>query len=94
MGQPTSGHALVSSAEHIGGWKLTWGTETSQYLQEEKESIDFLSSGERSGKSLNHAVARQHGVVGRRCGTRKASRTVWKVRRHRVIAPYAKAARP
>ena len=38
----------------------TQGTETSKYLEEkkekrflEKEKLDFLSSGERKGKSLN-----------------------------------------
>ena len=37
----------------------TWGTETSQYPEEEKEYIDSLSSGERRGKSPN-----QRGVIG------------------------------
>ena len=36
----------------------TWGTETSKYPQEEKETrtlvlFDYLSSGERKGKSPN-----------------------------------------
>ena len=31
----------------------TWGTETSKYPEEEKEKFDFLSSGERTGKSPN-----------------------------------------
>ncbi len=31
----------------------TRGTETSKYPEEEKETIDFLSSGERQGKSPN-----------------------------------------
>ena len=43
---------------------LTQGTETSQYLQEEKEIIDFLSSGDRKGKSLNHTCYGMCGVVG------------------------------
>ena len=42
----------------------TQGTETSQYLQEEKESIDFLSSGERKGKSPNRRCYGSGGVVG------------------------------
>ena len=33
--------------------KGTQGTETSQYLQEEKEKIDSVSSGERKRKSPN-----------------------------------------
>ena len=42
----------------------TRGTETSQYPEEEKESIDFLSSGDRKGKSLNRCRYGSAGVVG------------------------------
>ena len=42
----------------------TRGTETSQYPEEEKESIDFLSSGDRKGKSLNRCCYGSAGVVG------------------------------
>ena len=42
----------------------TEGTETSQYLQEEKEIIDSLSSGDRTGKSLNRCCYGIIGVVG------------------------------
>ena len=42
----------------------TEGTETSQYLQEEKEIIDSLSSGDRTGKSLNRRCYGNVGVVG------------------------------
>ena len=42
----------------------TWGTETSQYPQEEKEIIDSLSSGDRKGKSLNRHCYGNAGVVG------------------------------
>ena len=42
----------------------TWGTETSQYPQEEKEIIDSLSSGDRKGKSLNRCCYGSSGVVG------------------------------
>ena len=34
----------------------TRGTETSKYPEEEKEKLDFLSSGERKGKSLNRGI--------------------------------------
>ena len=47
----------------------TRGTETSQYPEEEKESIDFLSSGERKGKSLNRCRYGSAGVVGALKGT-------------------------
>ena len=42
----------------------TGGTETSQYPQEEKEIIDSLSSGDRTGKSLNRRCYGSAGVVG------------------------------
>ena len=42
----------------------TWGTETSQYPQEEKEIIDSLSSGDRTGNSLNRCCYGSAGVVG------------------------------
>ena len=42
----------------------TRGTETSQYPEEEKESIDFLRSGDRKGKSLNRWRYGAVGVVG------------------------------
>ena len=47
----------------------TRGTETSQYPEEEKESIDFLSSGDRKGKSLNRCRYGGAGVVGALKGT-------------------------
>ena len=42
----------------------TGGTETSQYPQEEKENIDSLSSGDRTGKSPNRLCYGIVGVVG------------------------------
>ena len=42
----------------------TGGTETSQYPQEEKEIIDSLSSGDRTGNSLNRRCHGSVGVVG------------------------------
>ena len=39
MGQPSPGHAGLSSAEYIGGARTTEGTETSQYLQEKKTTV-------------------------------------------------------
>ena len=42
----------------------TRGTETSHYPQEEKEIIDSLSSGDRTGKSLNRCCYGSAGVVG------------------------------
>ena len=59
MGQPgwlKASHRIVAGR--------TRGTETSQYPQEEKEIIDSLSSGDRTGKSLNRCCYGNVGVVG------------------------------
>ena len=49
--------------------ELTRGTETSQYPQEEKENIDSLSSGDRTGNSLNRCCYGIIGVVGPAMGS-------------------------
>ena len=64
MGQP----ARLKTV-HQTSLGLTRGTETSQYPEEEKESIDFLSSGDRKGKSLNRLCYGSAGVVGALKGT-------------------------
>ena len=64
MGQP----ARLKTV-HQSDLGLTRGTETSQYPEEEKESIDFLSSGDRKGKSLNRCCYGSAGVVGALKGT-------------------------
>ena len=59
MGQPgwlKASHQLLL--------ERTGGTETSQYPQEEKEIIDSLSSGDRTGKSPNRRCYGNVGVVG------------------------------
>ena len=48
MGQPTYGNAYVSYTESIGIEKVTRGTETSKYPEEEKEtSIPLVAASER-----------------------------------------------
>ena len=54
----------------------TGGTETSQYPQEKKEIIDSLSSGDRTGKSLNRCCYGNVGVVGSFIRTHQSN---WKV---------------
>ena len=60
----------------------TGGPETSQYPQEEKEIIDSLSSGDRTGKSLNRHCYGSVGVVGPLIGT---SLTNWNVLENSTI---------
>ncbi len=48
MGQPGPGHSWSSCTEYIGVVKLTQGTETSKYLQEEKTIvIPLVAASER-----------------------------------------------
>ena len=53
MGEPTSRNGDEPIPEHIGDEEATRGTETSKYPEEEKANRDSLSSGERTGNSLN-----------------------------------------
>lgn len=38
------------------GWERTLGSETSQYQEEKKQNMYFLSSGERKGRSPNPSL--------------------------------------
>ena len=53
MGEPTTIHVVVPASELIGCVEGTWGSETSQYPQEEKTTCDSVSSGERKRIRLN-----------------------------------------
>ena len=48
MGEPSSGHAELPAMQ-----EETQGTETSKYLWKRNQIRDSLSSGERTGNSLN-----------------------------------------
>ncbi len=63
MGKPGGSHVPSPSPEHIGWSEGTWGSETSQYPQEEKTTCDSVSSGERKRMRLNRARV----IAGRRC---------------------------
>ena len=63
MGKPGRGHALSPPAEYIGRMGRTQGTETSQYLQEEKEtSIPLVAASER-GRAKTYGMLKHAGVV-------------------------------
>jgi len=68
MGEPGWGNAQSSLTESIGQGTRTGGTETSQYLEGKEINRDCLSSGERTGNSLNQARAIGPGVAGRSQG--------------------------
>ena len=64
MGKPSTSDVVLPASEYIGCVEGTWGSETSQYPQEEKTTCDSVSSGERKRKRLNHG----HVIPGRGCG--------------------------
>jgi hypothetical protein len=69
MGKPSTSDVVLPASEYIGCVEGTWGSETSQYPQEEKTICDSVSSGERKRMRLNHADVRPGrgclcGVVG------------------------------
>ena len=93
------------SAESIGRWKPTQGSEPSQYLEEEKATaIPSVAASERGTAQTSHVQAGRRcvrGVVGldvirlpsdRGVTKRPPSRTAWNGRPQRVIAPYTKGA--
>ena len=63
MGKPGTGHAVSPAPEHIGQEEGTRGNDTSEYPEEEKESLDSLSSGERKGSSPNRPTWKPAGVA-------------------------------
>lgn len=65
MGKPSRRlyGCLLLPPEYIGRVEGTWGSETSQYPQEEKTTCDSGSSGERNWMRLNRACV----ILGRGC---------------------------
>ncbi len=63
MGKPGTSDVVSPASEYIGCVEGTWGSETSQYPQEEKTICDSVSSGERKRMRLNHADV----IPGRGC---------------------------
>ena len=50
MGKPNRSYVLLFLPEHIGQIKGTWGSETSQYPQEEKTTVIPLVVASESGR--------------------------------------------
>ena len=86
------GNSQSLPAECIGGAERTQGTETSKYLEEQKEtSIPSVAASE-SGHSPNRDSSRG-------CGSSRGYKTVdsgsvWKVAPERVKVPYATSIGP
>ena len=57
MGKPTLVNPEESSAESIGGAKTTWGSEPSQYPQEEKTIVIPLVAASERGTAQTGVLA-------------------------------------
>jgi hypothetical protein len=68
MGEPTRGNARVSAAEFIGGWRQTEGTETSQYLEEEKATAIPLVAASERGTAQTRSVSSPQALPIGGCG--------------------------
>ena len=58
MGKPPLANPEGSSAESIGGVKTTWGSEPSQYPQEEKTTVIPLVAASERGTAQTIVLAR------------------------------------
>ena len=76
--------------EYIAIREGTRGTETSKYPEEEKENIDFLSSGERKGKSQTRGLYLL-GLWTAICELNRIAERFWESQPERVKASYAKS---
>ena len=77
MGKPSARHGALPVPEFIGCVEGTWGSETSQYPQEEKTIVYSVSSGERTRKRPNHS-----GVIDAsrcRCGVVGSPSRFWRI---------------
>jgi hypothetical protein len=58
MGKPPLANPEGSTAEYIGGEKATWGSEPSQYPQEEKTRVIPLVAASERGTAQTIVLAR------------------------------------
>jgi hypothetical protein len=59
MGKPPLANPEGSAAEYIGGAKTTWGSEPSQYPQEEKTTVIPLVAASERGPAQTIVLARR-----------------------------------
>ena len=64
MGQPSGLNRPLSSAEYIGGRRRTWGTETSQYLEEQTSTETPRVVASESGLGQWSAVKNRNVLEG------------------------------
>ncbi len=92
MGHP-SGTNSLNPTEYIGAWRRTEGTETSQYLQEERKILIPSVAASETGTSLNRLHVKlvsvvQSGLWGR---TRRIHESAGKSQIHILVEEHGKA---
>src|ERR1700712_4238251 len=63
MGKPSTSDVVLPAPEHIGRVKGTWGSETSQYPQEEKTTVIPRVVASESGTGQTYTVSKPAGVA-------------------------------
>ena len=66
MGKPSTSNVVLFLSEHIGQIKVTWGSETSQYPQEEKTKVIPLVVASERGRGQTNSVPNRQ-VLRYRC---------------------------
>jgi len=66
MGKPSTSNVVLFLSEHIGEIKGTWGSETSQYPQEEKTKVIPLVVASERGRGQTNSVPNRQ-VLRYRC---------------------------
>ena len=69
MGKPDGSHVPSFLSEHIGQIKVTWGSETSQYPQEEKTTVIPLVVASERGRGQTNTVPSRQALQCWGCGT-------------------------
>ena len=87
MGEPTSSNVEVSILEHIGYGREPGELKHLSTRRKRKKTIDFLSSGERKGKSPNRPIVILGGVTDTHNHLISIVEQSWKAWTERVISP-------
>ena len=69
MGKPSQSNVWLFLSEYIGQIKGTWGSETSQYPQEEKTTVIPLVVASESGRGQTSTVPSRQALQCWGCGT-------------------------
>ena len=63
MGEPSTSHVVLPAPEYIGRVEGTWGSETSQYPQEEKTTVIPRVVASEIGTGQTQIVSKPAGVA-------------------------------